>query len=208
MIFKIMIDLLKRLYVKTKWRTPLEVKTLEKVLRSKGLLFKPKNKMVHYKPKEFGGKLDDEVPIESATNKEHDTNLEHYLTHSKSYKKAIVVASEQVEGFSAPIDCQVSNKRLTNRSMKASMLNIPTASFKGDQNAGSKRHDSYLTTTEGDEFEDHSDYNIYFHASADIKRYIEHEFIIKSASQLKKHYLKSAEFCDHPCMELTMKIYS
>lgn len=64
-VYKFMIDMLKRLYIKTRYNSPSEVRKYEAYLRSGGFLKEKKSKMIHYRKKEFGGKLDDTVPLAS-----------------------------------------------------------------------------------------------------------------------------------------------
>lgn len=51
-------------------------------------------------------------------------------------------------------------------------------------------------------------YNVYLHATGDIKRHFDFEFKCKSTEELKNHYLHSREFCEHPCLDLVMKMYA
>jgi hypothetical protein len=202
-IYRIMIDLLKRLYVKTRWSTQDDVKKLEEELRGMGLLSKKKSKMTHYKKKEFGGKLDDTVPLESQL-REGTSNYSENGGRSANRGVGGQKSSRSfIYSMQAPKDGNISMRHLsikkknTDRSMQKSQLNI----------AGINKAEGDVTL--GDILdEDYDNFNIYFHASNDIKRYIENEFTVNSNKDLKEHYMHNTDFESHPVMELIMKIYA
>lgn len=192
-IFKIMIDLLKRLYVKTVWNSQDSVNQLEDDLRASGKLKMKHSNSVHYKKKEFGGKLDDTVPLETGEKGFDETGF----SGTKSPQQT--VKSQREHSIQAPKDGRLSMKNITKKSFTKSGFHFG--------NVLKKKQDAQLSVEEC-LLESIEDYNVYNHSNADIKRYFDQDFVIESNNLIKEHYLQCDEFEQHPVMELVIQIYA
>jgi len=105
----------------------------------------------------------------------------------------------------APKDGCISNKNMSVKKIddKKSNIGLSTLNITGLRNSNLE-----LTLNDCNEEEDEKEFNVYFHSSSDIRRYLEQDFEIGCTLDIKNHYLHCEDFEKHPVGELLTLIFA
>jgi hypothetical protein len=157
-MFRIMVQLVKRLYIKTKWNTEDKVTGWEKKLRKTGQLKDHQHKKEHYTKQEFGMKMDnpggrESIVVHNLT--EENTVLGTEVGRSMTYQMHVGPTQQNsIEVGGLPLPNHLRNQERcpsrSSRSIAISKRLIEEIIRKGDPKKTPKDQDKLKMRTVGD----------------------------------------------------------
>ena len=224
-LFKHMITLIKRLYLKTKYANKKDTEKWVNQLKKSGFIHEHKCDMLHYKPqlgidlkanegknmtlalfKGLGSNVIDTTIVDIFGNvvEKHDATNQLKSQRDVTEKESVLESHKPTES-KIELDTEKSKEEARSFSQPSVFKKENVLTY--DPHINTEEKLRLKTAINQKPIEDDC-YNIYLEEDKLLLEYINNDYQLDSFNDLLSHYINSEVFANHPCMELAMKIYA